>query len=63
MCLLHHNMVFFFSHSDLSEQIKLVTKESHTRAENTELMLAYQKGNVSLSQYKVNNLPDSSDHL
>ncbi|XP_062853872.1 heme oxygenase-like [Trichomycterus rosablanca] len=38
---------------DLSEQIKLATKESHVRAENTELMLAYQKGNVSLPQYKL----------
>jgi hypothetical protein len=43
------------SHSDLSEQIKAVTKDSHVRAENTELMLAYQRGNVSLTQYKVIN--------
>uniref|UniRef100_A0A8C7GYF5 heme oxygenase (biliverdin-producing) n=1 Tax=Oncorhynchus kisutch TaxID=8019 RepID=A0A8C7GYF5_ONCKI len=39
--------------SDLSEQIKAVTKDSHVRAENTELMLAYQRGNVSLTQYKL----------
>lgn len=40
--------------SDLSEQIKAVTKDSHTRAENTELMLSYQRGHVSLEQYQVN---------
>ncbi|XP_064180026.1 heme oxygenase-like [Anguilla rostrata] len=39
--------------SDLSEQIKSVTKDSHVRAENTELMLSYQKGNISLQQYKL----------
>ncbi|XP_056607347.1 heme oxygenase-like [Triplophysa dalaica] len=39
--------------SDLSEQIKLVTKDSHTRAENTELMLSYQRGHVSLTQYQM----------
>ncbi|KAM9482196.1 heme oxygenase-like [Clarias gariepinus] len=38
---------------DLSEQIKSVTKESHVRAENTELMLAFQKANISLDQYKL----------
>ncbi|KAJ8001718.1 hypothetical protein DPEC_G00172360 [Dallia pectoralis] len=38
---------------DLSEQIKAVTKDSHVRAENTELMLAYQRGNISLAQYKL----------
>ena len=41
------------SHSDLSEQIKAVTKDSHVRAENTELMLSYQRGQISLPQYKV----------
>ncbi|XP_035263009.1 heme oxygenase-like [Anguilla anguilla] len=41
------------SDSDLSEQIKSVTKDSHVRAENTELMLSYQKGNISLQQYKL----------
>uniref|UniRef100_A0A3Q2QJC7 Heme oxygenase n=1 Tax=Fundulus heteroclitus TaxID=8078 RepID=A0A3Q2QJC7_FUNHE len=39
--------------SDLSEQIKAVTKESHVRAENTQLMLSYQKGQITLPQYKV----------
>ncbi|XP_041838994.1 heme oxygenase-like [Melanotaenia boesemani] len=38
---------------DLSEQIKKVTKESHVRAENTELMLSFQRGMVSLPQYKL----------
>lgn len=38
---------------DLSEQIKKVTKDSHVRAENTELMLSFQRGNVSMQQYKV----------
>ncbi|KAF0032368.1 hypothetical protein F2P81_014658 [Scophthalmus maximus] len=42
--------VFF---SDLSEQIKAATKDSHVRAENTQLMLSYQKGQISLVQYKV----------
>uniref|UniRef100_A0A8C7GY86 heme oxygenase (biliverdin-producing) n=1 Tax=Oncorhynchus kisutch TaxID=8019 RepID=A0A8C7GY86_ONCKI len=36
-----------------TQQIKAVTKDSHVRAENTELMLAYQRGNVSLTQYKL----------
>ncbi|XP_026216201.1 heme oxygenase-like [Anabas testudineus] len=38
---------------DLSEQIKKVTKESHVRAENTQLMLSFQKGQVTLAQYKL----------
>ncbi|CAN9510493.1 unnamed protein product [Ophioblennius macclurei] len=38
---------------DLSEQIKKVTKDSHVRAENTELMMSFQRGNVTLSQYKL----------
>ncbi|MEQ2279557.1 hypothetical protein AMECASPLE_010741 [Ameca splendens] len=38
---------------DLSEQIKAATKENHIRAENTELMLSYQKGQITLPQYKV----------
>ncbi|XP_041789302.1 heme oxygenase-like [Chelmon rostratus] len=38
---------------DLSEQIKKVTKESHVRAENTELMLSFQRGQVTLQQYKL----------
>ncbi|XP_038148373.1 heme oxygenase-like [Cyprinodon tularosa] len=38
---------------DLSEQIKEVTKESHVRAENTELMLSFQKGQVTLPQFKL----------
>uniref|UniRef100_A0A3Q0R345 heme oxygenase (biliverdin-producing) n=1 Tax=Amphilophus citrinellus TaxID=61819 RepID=A0A3Q0R345_AMPCI len=39
--------------ADLSEQIKKVTKESHVRAENTELMLSFQRGKVTLPQYKL----------
>ncbi|CAK6960352.1 heme oxygenase 1a [Scomber scombrus] len=39
--------------SDLSEQIKLATKDTHIRAENTQLMLSYQKGQITLPQYKV----------
>ncbi|XP_026181427.1 heme oxygenase 1a [Mastacembelus armatus] len=39
--------------SDLSEQIKAATKENHVRAENTQLMLSYQKGQITLAQYKV----------
>ncbi|XP_067332805.1 heme oxygenase 1a [Channa argus] len=38
---------------DLSEQIKAATKENHVRAENTQLMLSYQKGQITLTQYKV----------
>ncbi|XP_058496093.1 heme oxygenase-like [Solea solea] len=38
---------------DLSEQIKKVTKDSHARAENTELMLSFLRGQVSLRQYKL----------
>ncbi|XP_023274845.1 heme oxygenase-like [Seriola lalandi dorsalis] len=38
---------------DLSEQIKKVTKESHIRAEKTELMMSFQKGQVTLTQYKL----------
>lgn len=38
---------------DLSEQIKKVTKDVHVRAENTELMLSFQRGQVTLQQYKV----------
>lgn len=38
---------------DLSEQIKKVTRESHVRAENTELMLSFQRGQVTLPQYKL----------
>lgn len=39
--------------SDLSEQIKTATRESHVRAENTELMLSFQRGQVTLPQYKL----------
>ncbi|XP_063052096.1 heme oxygenase-like [Engraulis encrasicolus] len=39
--------------SDLSESIKAVTKESHVRAENTELMRSYVRGQVSSAQYKL----------
>ncbi|XP_035036877.1 heme oxygenase 1a [Hippoglossus stenolepis] len=38
---------------DLSEQIKAATKDNHVRAENTQLMLSYQKGQITLPQYKV----------
>nr|UJO50637.1 heme oxygenase [Cyprinus carpio] len=39
--------------SDLSEQIKVATKDSHVRAENTQLMLSYQKGQITPTQYKL----------
>uniref|UniRef100_A0A8C6MKJ0 Heme oxygenase n=1 Tax=Nothobranchius furzeri TaxID=105023 RepID=A0A8C6MKJ0_NOTFU len=39
--------------SDLSEQIKAATKDNHVRAENTQLMLSYQKGQITLPQHKV----------
>lgn len=38
---------------DLSEQIKKVTRESHVRAENTGLMLSFQRGQVTMQQYKL----------
>ncbi|XP_072319286.1 heme oxygenase-like [Eucyclogobius newberryi] len=38
---------------DLSEQIKTSTRDSHVRAENTELMLSFQRGQVTLPQYKL----------
>lgn len=41
------------TNSDLSEQIKAVTKESHVRAENTELMLSFQRGKVTMPQLKL----------
>ncbi|XP_057673132.1 heme oxygenase 1a [Corythoichthys intestinalis] len=39
--------------SDLSEQIKEATKDNHLKAENTELMLSYQRGEITLPQYKL----------
>uniref|UniRef100_A0A1A7WWL4 Heme oxygenase n=1 Tax=Iconisemion striatum TaxID=60296 RepID=A0A1A7WWL4_9TELE len=39
--------------SDLSEQIKAATKDNHVRAENTQLMLCYQRGQLTLPQYKA----------
>lgn len=45
--------ILFSSCRDLSEQIKKVTKESHVRAETTELMLSFQRGKVTMQQYKV----------
>ncbi|RXN19983.1 heme oxygenase-like protein [Labeo rohita] len=39
--------------SDLSDQIKAVTRDSHVRAENTQLMLNYQKGQITQTQYKI----------
>ncbi|XP_026071853.1 heme oxygenase [Carassius auratus] len=39
--------------SDLSEQIKAATKDVHVRAENTQLMLNYQKGLITQTQYKL----------
>ncbi|XP_060724743.1 heme oxygenase-like isoform X3 [Tachysurus vachellii] len=38
---------------DLSEKIKTVTKECHVRANSTELMQAFQRGNITLMQYKL----------
>ncbi|XP_030649589.1 heme oxygenase 1a [Chanos chanos] len=39
--------------SDLSELIKSATKDSHVRAENTQLMLSYQRGQITQTQYKL----------
>ncbi|CAL9693466.1 unnamed protein product [Knipowitschia caucasica] len=39
--------------SDLSEQIKAATLEVHERAENTQLMICFQKGQITRTQYKV----------
>lgn len=41
------------SGSDLSEQIKVATQETHVRAENTQLMSNFQKGQITRTQYKV----------
>ncbi|KAA8585634.1 hypothetical protein FQN60_004328, partial [Etheostoma spectabile] len=38
---------------DLSEQLKAVTQHVHVRAENTQLMLSYQRGQITLPQYKA----------
>ncbi|KAJ7992753.1 hypothetical protein DPEC_G00281940 [Dallia pectoralis] len=38
---------------DLSEQIKAKTKDIHVKAENTQLMLSYQKGQITMAQYKL----------
>ncbi|KAJ4944931.1 hypothetical protein JOQ06_013470 [Pogonophryne albipinna] len=38
---------------DRSEQIKKVTMEIHTRAEKTELMMSFMRGQVTLTQYKL----------
>lgn len=46
-------LCLFLPLSDLSEQIKAATKENHIRAENTQLMLSYQRGQISATQYKV----------
>uniref|UniRef100_A0A8C6TEU5 Heme oxygenase n=1 Tax=Neogobius melanostomus TaxID=47308 RepID=A0A8C6TEU5_9GOBI len=41
------------SGSDLSEQIKAATQETHVRAETTQLMSNFQKGQITRTQYKV----------
>lgn len=38
---------------DLSEALKEATKEVHEEAENTQFMLSFQKGQVSLHEFKV----------
>ncbi|KAM9792961.1 heme oxygenase [Neosynchiropus ocellatus] len=38
---------------DLSEDIKSMIKESHVQVQNTELMLSFLKGKVTLPQYKL----------
>uniref|UniRef100_A0A8B9GT80 heme oxygenase (biliverdin-producing) n=2 Tax=Astyanax mexicanus TaxID=7994 RepID=A0A8B9GT80_ASTMX len=35
------------------KQIKEITKDAHVRAENTQLMLNYQKGQITQAQYKL----------
>lgn len=49
--------------SDLSEQIKAATKDNHVRAENTQLMLSYQKGQITLPQYKVLRFTPSDTYV
>uniref|UniRef100_A0A3P9PF06 Heme oxygenase n=1 Tax=Poecilia reticulata TaxID=8081 RepID=A0A3P9PF06_POERE len=53
MCTQSEQCLQPLQNPDLSEQIKEVTKESHVRAENTELMLSFQRGQVTLPQYKL----------
>ncbi|GCB81341.1 hypothetical protein scyTo_0022790, partial [Scyliorhinus torazame] len=38
--------------ADLSEALKLATKESHELAENSEFMRNFQKGQVTRDQFK-----------
>ncbi|KAM4722149.1 heme oxygenase 1 [Rhinophrynus dorsalis] len=40
-------------HGDLSEALKEATKEVHEQAENTEFMRNFQKGQVSLNEFKM----------
>ncbi|GCC38623.1 hypothetical protein chiPu_0017138 [Chiloscyllium punctatum] len=39
--------------ADLSEALKLATKDSHELAENSEFMKNFQKGQVTRDQFKV----------
>lgn len=39
--------------TDLSELLKEATKEVHEQAENTPFMKNFQKGQVSLQEFKV----------
>ncbi|OCT85374.1 heme oxygenase 1 L homeolog isoform X1 [Xenopus laevis] len=41
------------THEDLSEALKEATKEVHVQAENTEFMRNFQKGQVSLEEFKL----------
>uniref|UniRef100_A0A3Q3W6N9 heme oxygenase (biliverdin-producing) n=1 Tax=Mola mola TaxID=94237 RepID=A0A3Q3W6N9_MOLML len=49
----NHNQLSTETPRDLSEQIKATTKDIHVRAENTQLMQRYQKGQITLPQYKI----------
>lgn len=51
--MLNRPCPIFLLNRDLSEQIKAATRESHVRAENTELMLSFQRSQVTLQQYKL----------
>ncbi len=59
--MLRDHVFMCLSGSELSEQIKAVTKDIHVRAETTELMLSYQRGHVSLQQYQVTQATADSE--
>lgn len=46
-------MLFLSTPKDLSELLKEATKEVHEQAENTPFMRNFQRGQVSLHEFKV----------